>query len=215
MKAKPRRFRWFLLCPFILVVLCFSVTVNVSAEIFKFVDKDGVINFTNVPTRPDAKKLPDLSAFMIPRATVARTSSSRPGFSECRTADRDALEPSIRLICRRHGLDSNLVKAVIHAESAFNSEAVSPKGAMGLMQLMPDTSRDMGVIDPFDPSQNIEGGVRYLRLLMDRFDNNLEFALAAYNAGPEKVSKYGGIPPYDETQTYVHRVLDYYSRYSR
>lgn len=118
-------------------------------------------------------------------------------------------EALINSAARRYGLPVALVKAVIKAESNFNPRAVSPAGAMGLMQLMPSTAAAMGVSDPFDPAQNIEGGVKYLRLMLDRFGQNLELALAAYNAGPAAVEKYGGIPPYRETQEYVRRVLAY------
>ena len=114
---------------------------------------------------------------------------------------------------RDYRLDPALVKAVIHAESLFDAYAVSRAGARGLMQLMPATARAVGVIDAFDPWQNIRGGTRYLRYLMRRFEGNLELSLAAYNAGADTVLRYGGIPPYRETERYVKRVLHFYRRY--
>ncbi len=119
-------------------------------------------------------------------------------------------DTQIRSASSRYGLDHNLVKAVILVESRSNPLAVSPKGAEGLMQLMPITSRHMGVSDPFDPHQNIDGGVRYLKYLLGRFNNDIVLALAAYNAGPENVVKHGGIPPFSETVNYVQKVLDIY-----
>lgn len=110
----------------------------------------------------------------------------------------------------KYNVDPALVKAVIQAESNFNPDVVSSAGAQGLMQLMPGTARSLGVADAFDPEQNIEGGVKFLRQLLDRFGGNTTLAVAAYNAGPGAVSKYNGIPPYNETQVYVKRVLGYY-----
>jgi len=122
-------------------------------------------------------------------------------------------EPYINEIAVEHGVDPKLVKAVIRAESAFNPSAVSPKGAMGLMQLMPGTAMDMGVQDPYHPIQNLRGGVGYLKEMLRLFNNDLVLALAAYNAGPNAVKQYGGVPPYEETQQYIQRVLQYYSHY--
>ncbi len=109
---------------------------------------------------------------------------------------------------QRYGIDSELIRAVILTESCFNPRAVSRVGAKGLMQLMPATARMLGVSDVFDPAQNIDGGVRYLRMMLDEFDQDTTLALAAYNAGPQAVKKYGrSIPPYRETQNYVRKIL--------
>ena len=118
----------------------------------------------------------------------------------------------IEKYAEKTGLDSDFVKAVVNQESGFNPNATSRCGAMGLMQLMPGTAEGLGVKNAYDPEQNIEGGTKYLKGLMDRFDNNKSLALAAYNAGPNAVKKYGGIPPYQETQNYVKNVLSRYDR---
>lgn len=122
------------------------------------------------------------------------------------------LEPMIRSAAERYGVDPALAKAVVRAESGFRRDAVSRTGALGLMQLMPGTARALGV-DPTDAAQNVDGGVRYLKQQLDRF-GNVEDALAAYNAGPGSVVRYGGVPPYAETQRYVANVLSYRDAYS-
>lgn len=126
---------------------------------------------------------------------------------------REALDNLIDKYSDKNGLDSDFVKAVIKQESGFNSSAKSYCGAMGLMQLMPATASSLGVHNAFDPEQNIAGGTKYLKGLMDRFDGNKELALAAYNAGPGAVKKYGGVPPYKETQNYVKNILASYQNY--
>ena len=116
-------------------------------------------------------------------------------------------QPHIERMAARHNIDTTLIKAVILTESCFNPRAVSPVGAKGLMQLMPATAKMLGVTDVFDPEQNIAGGVRYLRMMLDEFGQDKTLALAAYNAGPQAVKKYAGIPPYRETQQYVKKIL--------
>ena len=125
----------------------------------------------------------------------------------------DTLSETARIIAVEHGLLAKLVDSIIRVESNGDARAISRKGAMGLMQLMPGTADDLGVKDSFQPEDNIHGGVRHLRYLLDLFDGNLPLVLAAYNAGEKAVLAYNGIPPYKETQTYVQRVLRYYQNY--
>lgn len=124
--------------------------------------------------------------------------------------NRNAYDALIAQAASMHGVDQGLVKAMMHTESGFNPSARSPVGAQGLMQLMPATARRFAVSNPWDPAQNIMGGVRYLRFLISRYPNNLEYAIAAYNAGEGNVDKYRGIPPFRETQDYVRRVMSRY-----
>ena len=167
--------------------------------LYRYVDERGVVHFTNAP-----------SDRRYSRITALRSLATRPRvtyFTPVR-----AYDDLIRRASRRHGVPAALVKAVIHAESAFNPRAVSPKGAMGLMQLMPATAQDLGVAKPFHASENVQGGTRYLRSLHDRY-GNWTHTLAAYNAGPTAVDHYRGVPPFTETRQYVKRVLSYYRRY--
>lgn len=165
---------------------------------YVYVDRNGVLNFTNVPTHPGYRR-------------VIREQGSRP--LGAGTFGPEAYEELIRSASHRYRVDPELVRAVIKAESDFNTVARSHKGAMGLMQLMPETARLHNVNDVYDPGDNIEGGVRHLRLLLDRFQGNLELSLAAYNAGIKAVEKYAGIPPFAETREYVRRVLRLYEAY--
>ena len=162
----------------------------VQAGIYRYVDQQGRVHFTNIPT----------------------TNQYRLYRNE---GQPYRLETLITHFAEKFKLDRSLVKAVIKAESDFDPQVVSSKGAQGLMQLMPETAKEVGVNNPFDPSESIYGGSFYLRKMLDSFDQNLDYALAAYNAGPGAVRKYGGIPPYAETQNYVRRVKHYYDFYSR
>lgn len=183
-----------------LIISLFLCPTVISADIYRHVDKDGVVHFTNTPG--DAKG--QLYLREAPKAPLSRTSSGKPEAWMMEYADRYS---------RAHNLPPALIKAIIRAESNGEPYAVSPKGAQGVMQLMPFTARQMNVSDPFDPVENIEGGVKYLKELLGTFGGNLAHAVAAYNAGPAAVKKYGGIPPYNETRLYVKRVMNYYQQF--
>lgn len=127
-------------------------------------------------------------------------------------AQKADIDELIETFSEKYDIDGDFIKAIIKQESGFNAKATSKKGAMGLMQLMPKTAESLGVIDAYNPSQNIEGGVKYLKGLLEKYDNNKELALAAYNAGPGAVKKYGGIPPYKETQNYVNAIMGTYNK---
>ena len=126
------------------------------------------------------------------------------------SADRGYIDALVRQASAKYGVNERLVHAVVRAESDYNPQAVSHAGAMGLMQLMPENCRDYGVGDPFDPAQNIDGGVRHLKDMLDQF-GRLDLALAGYNAGPGAVRRHGGIPPYRETQAYVTKIMGWLS----
>jgi soluble lytic murein transglycosylase-like protein len=144
---------------------------------------------------------------------VGRLAANRP--AQNYDTDPSAYDRLIHEACGRHRVDPALVKAVIHAESLFDRFAVSNKGALGLMQLMPGTAQRFGVEDIYNPRENIEGGVRYLRFLTDRYGkHNMYLVLAAYNAGENAVARFGGIPPYPETRDYVRKVLSLRHQYS-
>lgn len=162
----------------------------------------GVVSVApHAATVPDPPKTDKVQAFFPEYLIEAAKEAAKPA-SEPKT-DFDGL---IERVAAKHGVDPSLVKAVVKAESGFNPNAVSPTGAQGLMQLMPSTARALGVGDAFDPEQNVEGGVKYLRQQIDRF-GDVRLALAAYNAGPGAVARYHGVPPYRETRNYVNRVL--------
>lgn len=177
------------------------------ADIYMYRDKRGVLHFSNAPSEPEYQYyLPDLTNWPKWRGgRLGRIDGAR----------RKAFDTIIKEASRRYRVDMPLVKAVIRAESDFVPYAVSPKGAQGLMQLMPATARLRNVWRTFEPRQNVEGGVSHLRYLLDRYSGNVRLALAAYNAGENAVDKHGGIPPFPETTEYVSRVLRFRDLYLR
>lgn len=168
-----------------------------AADVYVYKDKQGVLTFTNVPNHQGFRRV-------IREGSVRSSSSGLSG---------NSYEEIIRSASDRHSVDADLIRAVIKVESDFDSSARSHKGATGLMQLMPETARLHNVLDMYDPSANIEGGVRHLKLLLGKYQGDLELSLAAYNAGMKAVERHGGIPPFTETREYVRRVLGYYQNY--
>jgi soluble lytic murein transglycosylase-like protein len=180
-------------------LMTLAAAAGARGPLYRFIDEAGVIHFSNAP--PD-----DRYRAISLKPTGLHLSQRRNPPGETR------FDLIIRSAALAQGLEPALVKAVIAAESNFDPQAVSHKGAQGLMQLMPQTARSLGVTDSLVPSQNIDGGSRYLRAMLDRY-GDVSRALAAYNAGPEAVDRYRGIPPYRETRAYVARVLTYYRGY--
>ena len=188
--------RWAFICA--TTLLGGSIPTWAPCDIYRYVDRNGVIHFTNAPSSPkfkffmrEEKRKLDALAERIKRFT-----------------------PLIESAAKRHGVEFPLVKAVVKVESDFDPDAISKKGARGLMQLMPETAKILGVENIFDPEENLNGGAKHLRSLLDHFKGRRREALAAYNAGKDAVLKYKGIPPYPETQQYVKKVLKYYTAYT-
>ena len=186
-----KKFMFLRICtPLWLLILCLLLPAVGQAGIYRYVDANGHVHFTNIPQ------------------------SNKYRFYR-NEGERYGLQELIAHSARQFQLETALIKAVIKVESDFNPRVVSRKGARGLMQLMPETAREVGVRNPFDPSESIYGGSFYLRKMLDSFDRNLDHALAAYNAGPNAVRRYGGIPPYEETRNYIRRVKHYLHLYRR
>lgn len=194
----------FMQCASSAVVFALLVPGIVAADIYRYEDEEGIVHFTDAPTDHRFKIfMRDLKKDKELRTKLKYASSVNPA----------EFEQLIKTCSTKYGVNPSLVKAVIHAESGYNPNAVSSKGASGLMQLMPSTAKSLKVADRFNPKDNVEGGVRYLRFLLDTFKGDVSLAVAAYNAGLNKVARYGGIPPYNETRTYVNRVLGYMKSY--
>lgn len=180
------------------ISLYLSVSINAYATTYEFDDDGNLISHEAVDFRYDENHKPVAS---ITTSSVKRE-----------IIDAEFLELLVAGASAKHDVDDALIKAVIKAESSNDIIAVSPKGAQGLMQLMPKTAKRFGVEDSFNPAENIDGGVKYLKWLLERFEGNEELTLAAYNAGEKKVEEYNGVPPYPETQNYIKRIRSYLKR---
>lgn len=203
----------------------FACVPNVNADIFRYVDDSGTIHFSNIPASSSNEKVVREKGPKPEKAARTRHAKATAAVAHetSKVADKASYTPPrkcqpigddvpyadlINAKCTKYGVDPSLVKSVIKAESNFNPSAVSPKGAKGLMQLMPSTAADMGVGNIFDPEQNIDGGVRYLRYLLDNFGGDVELSVAAYNCGQGKVIRNGNcVPNIPETKNYVRKVM--------
>ncbi len=172
-----------------------AVVLTSYADIYTYADKNGVIHYTN--------------------RAEDRSKGYRKVISENNTPTHRDYDHIIRSTSSKYNIEPDIIRAVITAESNWNPDAISHKGAIGLMQLMPSTAKDMLVRNPYDPAENIEGGTKYLRNLLNKFDGDLSLALAAYNAGPGRVEESGGIPAFPETRKYVKNVIEMYEGKSR
>jgi soluble lytic murein transglycosylase-like protein len=197
-----------------LIALC---AVPAHGQIVSYRDNNGKLVFVNEDPAPVVRPVKvSLARGFTPAGgasgTTQNSSEASPILTAEAQANREKIEEMIREVSARYRVDPALVRAVIQTESNWNSTAVSSKGALGLMQLVPGTAQQMGVNNAFDPKQNLDGGVRYLHALLERYNGDLDKALAAYNAGPGAVDRAGGIPRFRETREYVQKVTDSYYR---
>lgn len=177
----------------ILLLAIFTSPSEAELPIYSYIDAQGMVHYTNINTTEGSW-----------------ADRQRKFFKKNRLVTTGKFHQFIQQTAKRYNVDPLLIKAIIKAESNFNPKAVSTAGAMGLMQLMPGTAKDLQVLDPFDIQQNIEGGTRYFKQLLNSYDGNVQLSLAAYNAGPSRVKPQGNIPFIAETRTYIDRVMNYY-----
>jgi len=204
-----------------LLLVLIGIPLPCSGDLYKYLDADGKPYFTDAPLksskyhlewkRAESKLIEESNnRFIVFRRRLPVPSNELPAMSKKLAVRRNRYAALIKRTARRFKLQPELLHAVIRAESAYNPTAVSPAGAIGLMQLMPATAARYKVSDPYDPTENVRGGAQYLRFLLKMFGNNLRLALAGYNAGENAVVKYGNqIPPYPETQQYVRKVVQF------
>ena len=190
--------------PLLILLLTLAIPVESRADIYSYVDAEGTLHFTNTPSDPRFQYK------VVVRGLGNKPRFARYGAQRGRPVDPKVYEDHIRKAALIYNVDPHLIKAVIKTESNFDPMAISEKGAQGLMQLMPGTASDLRVINPFDPRENIFGGTSYLRQLLSRFGGDVSLALAAYNAGPNRVEAKRGIPAIPETQQYVRQVMSHY-----
>jgi soluble lytic murein transglycosylase len=179
------------------LILLFLAGTAVHGDIYRYIDENGVMHFTNTPT----SSTQNFKLFLREKPKITPRNSTKK------------YDDIITNASQQYDVSFPLLKAIIKAESDFDPRAVSKKGAKGLMQIMPENFKPLGVKDPFDPSQNIHAGARYFKQMYDRFKGKLSLSLAAYNAGPTAVEHYKTVPPYEETEAYVKRVLKFYYNY--
>lgn len=183
-----------------LIVLIVLAAAPAQAQIYSWRDANGAQVYSDRP-RPDGGTA---TTYAVVGASNVRT--TKPAAVDAAARGSARFDDIIQRHAAGSGISADLIKAVIQVESGFNPAAVSPKGAQGLMQLMPGTARELGVVDPFHPEENIRGGVAYLKQLLGQYGQDIRLALAAYNAGPASVARYQDVPPYRETQAYVKKV---------
>lgn len=195
---------------FVRILLIFGLVQQVMADpIYKYQDEEGKTVFTDTP--------PDRAAFKVYKPKALFVMEHKAATIHARfynLAARGAISPMIQNLAQQHEMDPYLVEAVVKAESDYDPLAISKTGAQGLMQIMPLTGQDLGLQNPFDAKENLDAGIRHLKKLMSKYENNIDLALAAYNAGEMSVAKYNGVPPYPETLDYIQKIKKYYSQFS-
>ncbi len=212
MAALATASRRFLCATLFAVVLAAALSVpplsSRADDIYRYTDANGVIHFSNVGfSAPHHVHRVTVATPHATRTRSGRTHTVQPSMP---TFVRNSYSDMIERACARHGVDPALVHALVKVESNFNPRAVSRKGARGLMQLMPETAHEMHVRNSFNPAENIDAGVRYLRSLLDHYEGNIRLALAAYNSGVSAVQRWGTIPPFPETKQYVRKIMNLY-----
>lgn len=179
-----------------IAILLLSIPLPLHADIYTYTDSQGIIHFTD--SRPDKRDVPRYRVFKEDPVIYSRI-------------DQGEIEEIIKAKSEKYGIEEELIKALIKTESDFRPHVVSKKGAVGLMQILPDTAQKMGLFNIEDPHMNIDAGCKILKMLLDKYNGDIELSLAAYNAGETAVHKYKGIPPYEETINYVQKVIWYYT----